>query len=281
MAIRTDGKQISKDIKEELKEEVASLAAQGRKCCLAVIQVGNDPASSVYVGNKKKACAYIGIESLAYELPEETTEDELLEIIDKLNNDTNVHGILCQLPLPKQINEDHIIKAISPKKDVDGFHPQNVGALVIGEQGFVSCTPAGIIQLLKRSNIEMDGKHCVVVGRSNIVGKPMSLLMLRENATVTICHSHTKNLEEICKEADILIVAIGKPQFIGKEYVKKGAVVIDVGIHRDENNKLCGDVKFDEVEPVASYITPVPGGVGPMTIAMLMHNCVEAMKLYS
>ena len=281
MAIRIDGKQISKDIKEELKEEVASLAAQGRKCCLAVIQVGNDPASSVYVGNKKKACAYIGIESLAYELPEETTEDELLEIIDKLNNDTNVHGILCQLPLPKQINEDHIIKAISPKKDVDGFHPQNVGALVIGEQGFVSCTPAGIIQLLKRSNIEMDGKHCVVVGRSNIVGKPMSLLMLRENSTVTICHSHTKNLEEICKEADILIVAIGKPQFIGKEYVKKGAVVIDVGIHRDENNKLCGDVKFDEVEPVASYITPVPGGVGPMTIAMLMHNCVEAMKLYS
>lgn len=281
MAIRIDGKQISKDIKEELKEEVASLAAQGRKCCLAVIQVGNDPASSVYVGNKKKTCAYIGIESLAYELPEETTEDELLEIIDKLNNDTNVHGILCQLPLPKQINEDHIIKAISPKKDVDGFHPQNVGALVIGEQGFVSCTPAGIIQLLKRSNIEMDGKHCVVVGRSNIVGKPMSLLMLRENATVTICHSHTKNLEEICKEADILIVAIGKPQFIGKEYVKKGAVVIDVGIHRDENNKLCGDVKFDEVEPVASYITPVPGGVGPMTIAMLMHNCVEAMKLYS
>ena len=281
MAIRIDGKQISKDIKEELKEEVASLAAQGRKCCLAVIQVGNDPASSVYVGNKKKACAYIGIESLAYELPEETTEDELLEIIDKLNNDTNVHGILCQLPLPKQINEDHIIKVISPKKDVDGFHPQNVGALVIGEQGFVSCTPAGIIQLLKRSNIEMDGKHCVVVGRSNIVGKPMSLLMLRENATVTICHSHTKNLEEICKEADILIVAIGKPQFIGKEYVKKGAVVIDVGIHRDENNKLCGDVKFDEVEPVASYITPVPGGVGPMTIAMLMHNCVEAMKLYS
>ena len=188
MAIRIDGKQISKDIKEELKEEVASLAAQGRKCCLAVIQVGNDPASSVYVGNKKKACAYIGIESLAYELPEETTEDELLEIIDKLNNDTNVHGILCQLPLPKQINEDHIIKAISPKKDVDGFHPQNVGALVIGEQGFVSCTPAGIIQLLKRSNIEMDGKHCVVVGRSNIVGKPMSLLMLRENGSISICH---------------------------------------------------------------------------------------------
>ena len=281
MAKIIDGKQISKDIKEELKAEVASLAAQGRKCCLAVIQVGNDPASSVYVGNKKKACAYVGIESLAYELPEETTEEELLTIIDKLNKDANVHGILCQLPLPKHINEDHVIKAISPKKDVDGFHPQNVGALVIGEKGFVSCTPAGIIQLLKRSNIEMDGKHCVVVGRSNIVGKPMSLLMLRENATVTICHSHTKNLKEICKEADILIVAIGKPQFIDKEYVKDGAVVIDVGIHRDENNKLCGDVKYDEVEPVASYITPVPGGVGPMTIAMLMHNCVEAMKLYS
>ena len=281
MANIIDGKQISKDIKEELKAEVASLAAQGRKCCLAVIQVGNDPASSVYVGNKKKACAYVGIESLAYELPEETTEEELLTIIDKLNKDANVHGILCQLPLPKHINEDHVIKAISPKKDVDGFHPQNVGALVIGEKGLVSCTPAGIIQLLKRSNIEMDGKHCVVVGRSNIVGKPMSLLMLRENATVTICHSHTKNLKEICKEADILIVAIGKPQFIGKEYVKDGAVVIDVGIHRDENNKLCGDVKYDEVEPVASYITPVPGGVGPMTIAMLMHNCVDAMKLYS
>ena len=281
MANIIDGKQISKDIKEELKAEVASLAAQGRKCCLAVIQVGNDPASSVYVGNKKKACAYVGIESLAYELPEETTEEELLTIIDKRNKDANVHGILCQLPLPKHINEDHVIKAISPKKDVDGFHPQNVGALVIGEKGFVSCTPAGIIQLLKRSNIEMDGKHCVVVGRSNIVGKPMSLLMLRENATVTICHSHTKNLKEICKEADILIVAIGKPQFIDKEYVKDGAVVIDVGIHRDENNKLCGDVKYDEVEPIASYITPVPGGVGPMTIAMLMHNCVEAMKLYS
>lgn len=281
MANIIDGKQISKDIKEELKAEVASLAAQGRKCCLAVIQVGNDPASSVYVGNKKKACAYVGIESLAYELPEETTEEELLTIIDKLNKDADVHGILCQLPLPKHINEDHVIKAISPKKDVDGFHPQNVGALVIGEKGFVSCTPAGIIQLLKRSNIEMDGKHCVVVGRSNIVGKPMSLLMLRENATVTICHSHTRNLKEICKEADILIVAIGKPQFIGKEYVKDGAVVIDVGIHRDENNKLCGDVKYDEVEPVASYITPVPGGVGPMTIAMLMYNCVEAMKLYS
>ena len=257
------------------------MAEEGKKVALAVIQGGNDPASSVYVRNKKNACAYIGIESLSYELPEETTEEELLSLIEKLNADTQVHGILCQLPLPKHIDEDKVIKAISPKKDVDGFHPQNVGALVIGEQGFVSCTPAGIIQLLKRSNIEIEGKHCVVIGRSNIVGKPMSLLLLRENATVTICHSRTKNIKEICREADILIVAIGKPQFIGADYVKDGAVVIDVGIHRDENNKLCGDVKYDEVEPKASYITPVPGGVGPMTIAMLMHNCVEAMKLYS
>ena len=278
MAIRIDGKQISTDIKEELKAEVAALKAAGKSCCLAVIQVGNDPASSVYVNNKKKACAYIGIESLAYELGEETTEAELLELIDKLNRDGNVHGILCQLPLPPHIDEDKIIQAISPKKDVDGFHPQSVGALTIGQPGFVSCTPAGIIQLLRRSRIETEGKHCVVVGRSNIVGKPMALLMLRENATVTICHSRTKNLKEICRSADILIVAIGKPRYIGADYVKEGAVVIDVGIHRDENNKLCGDVKFDEVEPLASYITPVPGGVGPMTIAMLMHNCVEAMK---
>ncbi|MGN0414158.1 MAG: bifunctional methylenetetrahydrofolate dehydrogenase/methenyltetrahydrofolate cyclohydrolase FolD [Agathobacter sp.] len=278
MAVKIDGKLISKQIKDELKEEVAALAAQGKTCALAVIQVGNDPASSVYVGNKKKACAYIGIESIAYELPEETTEQELLSVIDKLNQDPNVHGILCQLPLPAHINEDRVIHAISPEKDVDGFHPQNVGALVIGEKGFVSCTPAGIIQLLKRSNIEIAGKHCVVIGRSNIVGKPMALLMLRENATVTICHSGTQNLKEICREADILIVAIGKPRFIGADYVKEGAVVIDVGIHRNEDNKLCGDVDFDEVEPKASYITPVPGGVGPMTIAMLMHNCVESMK---
>ena len=281
MAKLINGKEISQQIKDELKEKVSALKAQGKNICLAVIQVGNDPASSVYVGNKKKACAYIGIESRAFELPEETTEEELLSIIKDLNEDDGVHGILVQLPVPKHINEEKIINAISPKKDVDGFHPQNVGALVIGEQGFVSCTPAGIIQLLKRSNIEIEGKHCVVIGRSNIVGKPMSLLMLRENATVTICHSRTKNIKEICREADILIVAIGKPQFIGADYVKDGAVVIDVGIHRDENNKLCGDVKYDEVEPKASYITPVPGGVGPMTIAMLMHNCVEAMKLYS
>lgn len=281
MAKIIDGKHISQEIKDELKQEVAVLKASGRECALAVIQVGNDPASSVYVRNKKKACEYIGIRSLSYELDENTSEDELLALIDKLNADPSVHGILCQLPLPKHMDEDKVIKRISPEKDVDGFHPQNVGTLVIGQQGFVSCTPAGIIQLLKRSNIQMEGKHCVVIGRSNIVGKPMALLMLRENATVTICHSRTRNLKELCKEADILIVAIGKPQFITTDYVKEGAVVIDVGIHRDENNKLCGDVKYDEVEPVASAITPVPGGVGPMTIAMLMHNCVEAMKMYS
>lgn len=280
MAERIDGKKISQEIKDELKQEVSALKEQGKNCALAVIQVGHDPASSVYVGNKKKACAYIGIESLAYELEEDTTEAELLALIDKLNKDRHVHGILCQLPLPKHINENKVIAAISPEKDVDGFHTENIGSLVIGQPGFVSCTPAGIIQLLKRSKIAIEGKHCVVIGRSNIVGKPMALLMLRENATVTICHSRTKDLKKLCKEADILIVAIGKPQYITAEYVKEGAVVIDVGIHRDENNKLCGDVKFDEVEPLASYITPVPGGVGPMTIAMLMNNCVEAMKLF-
>ena len=281
MANLIDGKKISKEIKDELKAKVEQYKKEGKECSLAVIQVGNDPASSVYVGNKKKACEYIGIGSVSYELPEETTEQELLDLIAKLNNDRKINGILCQLPLPKHIDEDKIINAISPEKDVDGFHPQSVGSLVIGQPGFVSCTPAGIIELLKRSGIEISGKNCVVIGRSNIVGKPMSLLMLRENATVTICHSKTKDLQAVCKQADILIVAIGKPQYIGAEYVKNGAVVIDVGIHRDENNKLCGDVKFDEVEPVASYITPVPGGVGPMTIAMLMNNCVSAMELFS
>lgn len=281
MAEIINGKEISASLKDDLRAEVAALKEAGKSCCLAVIQVGCDPASSVYVGNKKKACAYIGIESRSYELAEETTEKELLALVAKLNADDTIHGILCQLPLPKHICEDHIIKAISPLKDVDGFHPQNVGALVIGQQGFVSCTPAGIIELLHRSNIQIDGKHCVVVGRSNIVGKPMALLMLRENATVTVCHSHTRNLQEICKEADILIVAIGRPRFIDHTYVKEGAVVIDVGIHRGEDNKLCGDVDFDDVAGSAAAITPVPGGVGPMTIAMLMKNCVEAMKLCS
>ena len=278
MAIIIDGKRISQEIKDELKDKVEALKAVGKKAALAVVQVGNDPASCVYVNNKKKACAYIRIESLSYELEEETTEEELLELIKRLNEDEKVHGILVQLPLPKHINEDKIIQAISPKKDVDGFHPENVGKLVIGEKGFVSCTPAGVIQLLKRSNIEIVGKNCVVVGRSNIVGKPMALLMLRENATVTIAHSKTQNLKELCKTADILIVAIGKPRFITSEYIKEGAVVIDVGIHRDENNKLCGDVKYEDVVEIASAITPVPGGVGPMTIAMLMNNCVEAME---
>lgn len=281
MAQIINGKEIAQTIKDEMKLEVAELKKAGKDCCLAVIQVGNDPASSVYVSNKKKACEYIGIKSIAYEIPAETTEEELLSLIDKLNNDNTVHGILCQLPLPNHINEKTILNRISPKKDVDGFHPQNVGALVIGDPGFVSCTPAGVIQLLKRSNIDIAGKNCVVVGRSNIVGKPMALLMLRENATVTICHSKTKNLKETCKKADILIVAIGKPMFINHEYVKDGAVVIDVGIHRDENNKLCGDVDYNDVESMVSAITPVPGGVGPMTICMLMKNCIDAMKLYS
>ena len=281
MAHIINGKEIAQIIKDEMRLEVEKLKQEGKSCCLAVIQVGNDPASSVYVSNKKKACAYIGIDSLSYELAEETTEEELLQLIDKLNMDEAVHGILCQLPLPRHINEKTILNRISPKKDVDGFHPQNVGALVVGDRGFVSCTPAGVIELLKRSKVEMEGKNCVVIGRSNIVGKPMSLLMLRENATVTICHSKTKNLKEICKEADILIVAIGKPKFINHEYVKEGAVVIDVGIHRDENNKLCGDVDYELVEPLCSAITPVPGGVGPMTICMLMKNCLEAMKYYS
>lgn len=279
MAQIIDGKAISTQIKEELKAKVAKMKEDGVEVCLAVIQVGNDPASSVYVNNKKKACEYIGINSLAYELPESTTEEELLKLIADLNERADVNGILVQLPVPKHINEDKIIKAISPKKDVDGFHPQSVGALCIGQPGFVSCTPAGIIQLLKRSGITIEGKECVVVGRSNIVGKPMSLLLLRENGTVTVAHSRTKDLKEICKRADILVVAIGKPRFITEEYVKEGAVVIDVGIHRNEENKLCGDVDYASVEPHCSAITPVPGGVGPMTIAMLMNNCVESVEM--
>lgn len=278
MANIIDGKLISTQIKDEVKEKVSMLKSEGKEVCLAVIQVGNDPASSVYVGNKKKACEYCGIRSESYELDENITEEELIKLINKLNMDEKVNGILVQLPVPKHINEDRIIMAIDPSKDVDGFSPLSVGALCIGRDGYRSCTPAGIIELLKRSNIDIAGKECVVVGRSNIVGKPMAIMMLAENATVTICHSKTKDLKEVCKGADILIVAIGKPKFINKEYVKDGAVVIDVGIHRNENNKLCGDVDYDDVEPVCSYITPVPGGVGPMTIAMLMHNCVEGVN---
>ncbi len=272
-----DGKKISEQMKEELKDKVEKLKAQGKKVTLAVVQVGDDPASSVYVNNKKKTCAYIGIGSLSYELSKEAKEEELLSLIEELNGREDVNGILVQLPLPPHMDEQKVIGAISPKKDVDGFHPFNVGALSIGQKGFVSCTPAGIIELLKRSCIEIEGKECVVIGRSNIVGKPMALLLLRENGTVTIAHSKKKNLKEIAKRADILIVAVGKAKMITKEYVKEGAVVIDVGIHRNEQNKLCGDVDYEDVFPICSALTPVPGGVGPMTIAMLMNNCVESV----
>ncbi len=277
MANLIDGKRISQEIKDELKEKVGELKKQGIEGCLAVIQVGSDPASSVYVRNKKRACEYIGIKSLSYELDEKVPEAELLDLIQRLNEDDKVNGILVQLPVPKHIDENKIIQAISPAKDVDGFHPQNVGALVSGLSGYVSCTPAGVIQLLKRSGVEIAGKNCVIIGRSNIVGKPMALLMLRENATVTIAHSKTKNLQEVCKKADILIAAVGRTKMIDASYVKEEAVVIDVGINRDDNNKLCGDVDFDSVSAHVEAITPVPGGVGPMTIAMLMNNCVEAM----
>lgn len=278
MAQLIDGKQISKEIKEELKIEVERLKQQGREISLAVVQVGSDPASTVYVNNKKKACAYIGIRSESYELPETITERELLELVERLNADEKVNGILVQLPLPKTLNEDKILRAISPEKDVDGFHPVSVGRLWLGEKGFLSCTPAGIIQLLKRSGIPIEGKECVVVGRSNIVGKPMAALLLRENATVTIAHSKTRNLKEVTKRADILIAAVGQQQMIDDTYIKEGAVVIDVGMHRDAQNKLCGDVDFEKVKDKASAITPVPGGVGPMTIAMLMNNCVETAR---
>lgn len=278
MAQLINGKLISKQIKDELKTEVAEMKEKGIVPCLAVIQVGKDPASSVYVNNKKKACEYIGISSLSYELNEDTTQAELLHLIDNLNGAPGVNGILVQLPLPKHIDENAVIQHIKPEKDVDGFHPETVGNMFIGTKGFLPCTPAGVIELMKRYNIEIEGKECVIVGRSNIVGKPMAMLCLRENGTVTITHSKTKDLKKICQRADILIVAIGKPKFITSEYVKNGAVVIDVGIHRDENNNLCGDVDFDDVVNTASYITPVPGGVGPMTIAMLMKNCVESVK---
>lgn len=278
MAQLIDGKQISKEIKEELKIEVEHLKQQGREICLAVVQVGNDQASTVYVNNKKKACAYIGIRSESYELPETITERELLELVERLNTDEKVSGILVQLPLPKTLNEEKILRAISPEKDVDGFHPVSVGRLWLGEKGFLSCTPAGIIQLLKRSGISIEGKECVVVGRSNIVGKPMAALLLRENATVTIAHSKTRNLKEVTKRADILIAAVGHQQMIDDSYIKEGAVVIDVGMHRNAQNKLCGDVDFEKVKEKASAITPVPGGVGPMTIAMLMNNCVETAR---
>ena len=277
-AVLIDGKAISAQIKDELKEKTQKLKAETQtEITLAVVLVGEDPASQVYVRNKRRACEYIGYRSLAFELPADTTQDQLLALVEDLNRRDDVDGILVQMPLPSQIDEKTIINAISPAKDVDGFHPMSVGALCIGEPGFVSCTPAGVIQLLKRSGIEIAGKECVIVGRSNIVGKPMAMLMLRENATVTVAHSRTKDLQEVCRRADILIAAIGRPRMITSDYVKEGAVVIDVGINRiPETGKLCGDVDFDDVLPHVSAITPVPGGVGPMTIAMLMNNCYEA-----
>ena len=273
------GKEIASAIKAELKEKVDELGKQGISVTLAVVLVGENPASQVYVRNKIRACSECGIINREILLPDSTTQEELLRKVDELNQDPAVNGILVQLPLPSQIDEELVIRRIDPVKDVDGFHPQSVGALSIGLPGFVSCTPAGIIQILHRQGISCDGKECVIVGRSNIVGKPMGMLMLRENATVTIAHSHTKNLKEVCRRADILITAVGKPKFFNHEYVKDGAVVIDCGINRDENGKLCGDVDTQDVLETAGAVTPVPGGVGPMTIAMLMYNCVEAIRL--
>lgn len=279
MAKIIDGKAISLAIKDELKEKVAEYKNKGIDITLAVVKVGNDPASAVYVRNKEKACEYVGINSRTLALPEETTQEELLNIVRELNEDDTVNGILVQLPLPKHIDESEILLAINSTKDVDGFHPVNVGKMVIGEDTFLPCTPAGIIEMLKRSDIDIEGKECVVIGRSNIVGKPMSLLMLKENATVTIAHSRTKDLKEVTKRADILVAAIGKPKFVTADYVKEGAVVIDVGMDRDENGKLCGDVDFELVEPKVSAITPVPGGVGPMTVTMLLVNCLRSVEL--
>ena len=276
-----DGKAISARIKDELKEKVQRIRENRNiEITLAVVLVGEDPASQVYVRNKKKACEYIGFCSVSYELSQKTSQAKLLELIEELNEREDIDGILVQMPLPEQIDEKVIIRAIRPSKDVDGFHPQNVGALCIGEPGFVSCTPAGIIQLLRRSGIEMSGRECVIVGRSNIVGKPMAMLMLRENATVTVAHSKTSDLKQVCKKADILIAAIGKEKMITADYIKEGATVIDVGINRDpETGKLQGDVDYENVREHAGAITPVPGGVGPMTIAMLMNNCYEAAAM--
>lgn len=270
------GKEVSDRIKDELKEEVADLKEKGIVPGLAVILVGDDPASKVYVNNKKKACEYIGIKSFEYLLPAETSEDELLDLINKLNADDEVSGILCQLPLPEHLDEKIVINAIDPKKDVDAFHPVNVGRIMTGDYDFVPCTPAGVMELIKESGVEVSGKECVVVGRSNIVGKPMAMLLLHQNGTVTICHSKTKDLAEKTKNADIIVAAVGIPNFIKGDMIKPGAVVIDVGINRIAPKKLVGDVEFETAEKVAAAITPVPGGVGPMTIAMLMRNTVKA-----
>ena len=274
-----DGKKISTEIKDELKEQVAQLKTEGVEVTLAVVKVGEDPASAVYVRNKEKACEYIGINSKKIEMPEETTEEELLKLVDDLNTDPAINGILVQLPLPKHIDENKILLAIDPMKDVDGFHPVNVGKMVIGEESFLPCTPAGIIEMIKRSGLDIEGKECVIIGRSNIVGKPMAILMLRENATVTVTHSRTKDLPEVCKRADIIVAALGKAKFVTKDFVKEGAIIIDVGMDRDEDGKLCGDVDFDEVKDIASAITPVPGGVGPMTVTMLLVNCLRSVEL--
>lgn len=274
-----DGKKISLEIKEEVREGVLSLKEKGQDVTLAVILVGEDPASKVYVRNKEKACEFTGIRPLTFYLPTDTKEEELIKLVLDLNQRKDVNGILIQLPLPKQIREDLVLNLIDPKKDVDGFLPVSVGNLSIGRPGFLSCTPQGMIELLKRSQIPIDGKHAVIVGRSNIVGKPMAMMLLRENATVTICHSHTKDLRELTRQADILVAAIGKAKFFHKEDVKEGAVVLDVGMNRDENGKLCGDCDTEDLLPVVSKITPVPGGVGPMTIAMLMRNCLYSLSL--
>ena len=278
MAKIIDGKVISAAVKEEVAKEVAELKTRGIIPGLAVIIVGDDPASRVYVNNKKKACEQLGMLSREYTMPAETTEDELLSLIKELNADPEINGILCQLPLPSHLNEELVINTIIPEKDVDAFHPHNVGKIMIGNYDFLPCTPAGIMEMLKYENIDLSGKECVVIGRSNIVGKPMSMLLLHKNGTVTVCHSRTKNLKEVCLRADILVAAVGRANFVTADMVKEGAVVIDVGINRLENGKLCGDVNFAEVAPKASYITPVPGGVGPMTIATLMKNTLTAAK---
>ena len=269
------GKEISLSIREEIKAEAQKLPIRPG---LAVILVGNDPASQVYVRNKNKACEEVGFYSEMYTLPEETSMEELLGLIDQLNNSPQIHGILVQLPLPKHLDEEKVILAISPEKDVDAFHPSNVGKIMIGNHSFLPCTPAGVMELIFRSGIDLCGKECVVIGRSNIVGKPQAMLLLHANATVTVCHSRTKNLKEVCSRADVLVAAVGKAKFVTADMVKDGAVVIDVGINRDENGKLCGDVDFESVAPKASFITPVPGGVGPMTITMLMKNTLTAAK---
>lgn len=278
MAKLIDGKVISAAVKQRVADEVAELKTKGIEPCLAVIIVGEDPASKVYVANKEKACAATGMKSLKFALPAETTNEELLALIEKLNNDSSVNGILCQLPLPRHLDETAVINAISPLKDVDAFHPVNVGKIMTGDYDFLPCTPAGIMEMLDYENIDIEGKTCVVIGRSNIVGKPMSMLLLHKNGTVTICHSRTKNLKEVCASADILVAAVGRANFVTADMVKEGAVVIDVGINRMDDGKLCGDVNFAECEPKAAYITPVPGGVGPMTIATLMKNTLTAAK---